>query len=555
MCKNSFYILGVYLWYHSRNGKGINIMSANMIGWTGPIVSARTHIDPSGVQQASTNFQALLLPGMSTVTQRLRYISLLTAARFYRMKAAKTEEEQIRLEQQLTFDEYFHRFEALVAICSIHHHLQSGGAPSGIVGVQTMKVQLQSQDRKIELKTEVQKLAHSIYRGTLGNLHIFDTSESTDPLFEDAISLGKAWDIEQAGSFSSELKEGVLPKYIDRGDIGKIDEAFCLCSIPDNSPEQAELIRVLFAQGRPLQLSSPFASDNEMIKHTTSYRSLAWRFVLELINHSQGQPLGNYLTLVNLLDSHVAMVNRHPVLNDEMIAWRWVAARTFFERGWTGVFQKSIEILKQKYFGLDADEFTDQMRRFYLGQQDDETQENETVESLWQEIEENIYNNRDRLKELSKSEQPRDYLLCILFALYTTKRDQEAHHSSFLGRLWSANPIPFSNETLKVGQKHKACEMWSEIAEKSLMEHFSISLRKMSDGNPDSLIVDFDAGKWRIRDRAFDTQIALADGSTRLDVALSWALQLGLAKKSSTSAFELTPTGRQCCIDWDHDHQ
>ncbi len=520
-------------------------MSTNTVGWTAPIASAKVHADPSGVQQASTNFQALLLPGMSTVTPRLRYISLFTAARYYRMEAPGTEEGQIKLEQQLSLDEYFRRFEALVAVCTIHHHLQDGALPTGIVGLRAMRMQLQSQNREIELKSGVQNPPYYIYRGTLGNLRIFDTSEPSDPLFKHAIGLGKAWGIEQAGQLSLALKEGVLPSYVDRGDIAKIDGAFCLCSIPDNSPEQDELIRILFAKGRPLQLSSPFASDNEMIEHTTSYRSLAWRFVLELINHNQDQSLGNYLTLVNLLDSNVMTVDLHPALKDEMIAWRWVAARTFFERGWTGVFQKSIELLKQKRAGLSTGEFIDQTRQLYLDQH-----RNETVEVLHQEVEKNTH-NKDWLKGLFKSEKPRNFLLCILLGLYVAKRDKEVHRGSFLRRLWSAGPIPFSNEDLKVGGEHKSSELWSEIAEKSLLQHFSISLRKMSDGNPDSLLIDFDAGKWRVRDIAFDTQIAQAEGFTRLDIAFGWALQLGLVKELPASTFELTSIGHQCCIDWD----
>ncbi|GHO79502.1 hypothetical protein KSD_72730 [Ktedonobacter sp. SOSP1-85] len=525
-------------------------MSTNTVGWTAPIASAKVHADPSGVQQASTNFQALLLPGMSTVTPRLRYISLFTAARFYRMEAGRTEEKQIELEQQLSLDEYFRRFEALVAVCTIHHHLRNDAPPNGIVGLRAMRGRLQSQEQTIELKSGVQNPPRNIYRGTLSNLRIFDTSEPSDPLFEHAIGLGKAWDIERAGQLGLALKEGFLPRYINREDIAKIDGAFCLCSIPDNSPEQDELIRVLFAKGQPLQISSLFASDNEMIEHTASYRSLAWRFVLELIDQNQGQPLGNYLTLINLLDKNAIIADRHPALKDEMIAWRWVAARTFFERGWTGLFQKSIEILKQKQAGLSTSEFKNQMQQFYLNQHQDET-----IESLYQAVETNTHDKKDWLKGLFKSEKPRDFLLCILFELYTTKRDMEVHQRSFLSRLWSADPIAFSKEDQKIERNHKASELWSEIAEQSLLQHFSISLRKMSEGNPDSLLIDFDAGKWGIRDIAFDIPIAQAEGFTRLDIAFSWALQLGLAKRLPADALELTSIGRQCCRVWDHGHQ
>jgi hypothetical protein len=62
------------------------------IGWTSPLAAAHTYIDPSGVQSASTTLQALLFPGMSTQTARLRYISLFAAARYYRGIAPLTGE-------------------------------------------------------------------------------------------------------------------------------------------------------------------------------------------------------------------------------------------------------------------------------------------------------------------------------------------------------------------------------------------------------------------------------------------------------------------------------
>ena len=172
------------------------------------------------------------------------------------------------------------------------------------------------------------------------------------------------------------------------------------------------------------------------------------------------------------------------------------------------------------------------------------------METLHQEVERNIH-NKDWLKDLFVRQQPRDFLLSILLGLYVAKLDKEEHLGSFLKRLWSAGPIPFSSEVLQVGEELKASELWSKIAQESLLQHFSISLRKMSDGNPDSLLIDFDAGKWRLRNVALDVSISLAEGSTRLDIAFSWGLQLGLIKKLPQNAYELTPAGLQCCKDRD----
>jgi hypothetical protein len=56
---------------------------ATVVDWTKSLDVARLHADPSGVQEANTTFQALLFPGMSTQTARLRYISLFAAKLSY----------------------------------------------------------------------------------------------------------------------------------------------------------------------------------------------------------------------------------------------------------------------------------------------------------------------------------------------------------------------------------------------------------------------------------------------------------------------------------------
>jgi hypothetical protein len=96
--------------------------------------------------------------------------------------------------------------------------------------------------------------------------------------------------------------------------------------------------------------------------------------------------------------------------------------------------------------------------------------------------------------------------------------------------------------------------LWAEIAEEGLMQHFQIALRKMSSGNPDSLLVDFDAGQWRIPEKALDIIPGPANGSTRLDVALGWAQQLGLVEPTGNDSFTLTETGLHSRIDWDQEH-
>jgi hypothetical protein len=99
---------------------------ATEIGWTEPLVVARLHTDPSGVLEASTTFQALLFPGMSTQTARLHYISLFAAARYYRMEAGSAAEAQLPL------SDYLRRLEALIAVSSVCHHIHDNTETDGI---------------------------------------------------------------------------------------------------------------------------------------------------------------------------------------------------------------------------------------------------------------------------------------------------------------------------------------------------------------------------------------------------------------------------------------
>jgi hypothetical protein len=114
--------------------------------WTKSLDVARLHADPSGVQEMSTTFQALLFPGMSTQTARLRYISLLAAARNYHMKL----ESEVNI--QLPLSEYMRRFEALIVVSSVLHHVHDGNEPDGIVGRTAGRNM--SRQETFELKTD-----------------------------------------------------------------------------------------------------------------------------------------------------------------------------------------------------------------------------------------------------------------------------------------------------------------------------------------------------------------------------------------------------------------
>ena len=103
------------------------VMAIPEHGWTTPKKSAQLRADPSGVQAAGTDVQAWLFSGMTTVTTRVRYISLLAAMRHLRQQSRSTAEGAAAV-SMLT-----RRLEALIAASTVMHHDADGAVPGGVV--------------------------------------------------------------------------------------------------------------------------------------------------------------------------------------------------------------------------------------------------------------------------------------------------------------------------------------------------------------------------------------------------------------------------------------
>jgi len=519
-------------------------MTTTEMGWTKPLAVARSYIDPSGVQSASTTFQALLFPGMSTQTTRLRYIPLIAAARYYRMEAGKGAEDQLSLTN------YLRRFEALIAVRSIRHHPQER-ILDGIVG-RGAGLSMSGQE-EFELKTSLQNPPYNIYRGTLYNLGILDTSTTSDPLFNQAKSLAMAWDISAANAIGEDMRKGILPSRMRRDTVDEIAPAFCLCKIPEGSVEQQALMQNLFALGKELQLPSSYENEDALVLHSQACRSLAWRFLLELVLDSDNKRLSAQYTLVYLLSHDFVPPTEHPTLQFCLQTWRWIAARTFFERGWTQIFAQILQVLRQEREGLSRKELQQKAQEDYLTENQDEP-----ITRLIQEVEAKC-NSPEWLLERFDGKLYRDFLLCIYIGLFMAVEDKKRYGTPILENLWEREPVPFSREYTRfekgIRNNNRTSTLWAEIGEESLTQHFQIALRKMSFGNPDTLLVDFDNGQWRVPEKAQDEYPRRAEGSTRLDIGLQWAQQLGLIETTGQGGFALTEVGLHCCVEWDREHR
>jgi len=404
-----------------------------------------------------------------------------------------------------------------------------------------------------ELKTGLYNPPYNIYRGSLYNLGIFDTSSMSDPLYQSAQPLGDAWDIEAAGTLGEDIRKGILPAFITRQTVAAIASAFCLCRIPRGGLEQRELVRILFAQQESSRLSVSFENEEALADHSRDYRSLAWRFLLELMLASENEHLGNHHTLVYILTHNFVPSTEHPAFHLSLQTWRWIAARTFFERGWTQIFARTMHVLKQERDGLTRQMLRQQLQEDYLVEH-----QNEPIDSLVQEVKSNRHSST-WLLERFEGKQRRDYLLCICIGLIAASEDKRQYTTPILGKLWKRGPIPFAQEYSRLEQSIQsnahASTLWAAIAEESLVQHFQIALRKMSSGNPDTLLVDFDAGQWRIPEKSENVVPGAANGFTRLDIGLRWAQQLGLVESPSKDHFILTEAGLDCCRKWDSEQR
>lgn len=92
------------------------------------------------------------------------------------------------------------------------------------------------------------------------------------------------------------------------------------------------------------------------------------------------------------------------------------------------------------------------------------------------------------------------------------------------------------------------------LAKRLCEEHVRISLRKMSAGLPDSLLLDFDDGRWLVPAKARNVPLYPAGAFTRLDTALWWAREMGLVATTLGDLKVLTPAGDAICAERDEVH-
>ncbi len=509
-------------------------------GWTDYLPVSQLRADPSGVQGAGTTFQAILLPGMSTQTANVRYVSLFAAARLHRTRAGE------QAASGVSWRDYLRRLEALIAVASVLHHEQSGEPPLGIIGRNHAGGLAEADIPTLDLK--LAQPPYNIYRGSLAALRVMDISHSSDQLNESAIPLGEAWSVDATEPLKPYVLRGSLPASLPRDVIKDVAPAFCLCGVPEKSPEQLQLARWLLAldHPRPLPTYEPDSPGDDI-----AWRSVSWRLALELVRFLPGPALNAEQLMARILAPDLDAGAAPPPLSACLALWRWVAARAFFERGWTYTFDRALRLLRAFPEGLSPHALRTAMVERYVDLERDEPLRGVADESYVE------WEDPKWLAERFAVSTPRDHVSLLCAGIHAADAGR-TRGPGLLGDIWGRWAIPFEQEARRLRERLEAgvpsSTYWAEIAEVSLIEHLQSSLRKMRMGNPDSRLLDFDEGRWVIPQKSLAlTHPYPSGGWSRLDQALSWARQLGLLQEDG-EGWHLTPLGAHLCDEWDEVH-
>ncbi|MCX5990901.1 MAG: hypothetical protein NTZ04_01000 [Chloroflexi bacterium] len=467
---------------------------------------------------------------MSTVTPNVRYVSLFAAAQYWRHEASQ---RGLRI---IDYRKLLRRLEALIALSCVRHHDISSEVPRGVVG--RTFADSETSREYLMLDTGLSNPPYNIYRGTLKDLGLFDLSKPDDPLFEGAIPLGQAWDASAGGWLGDQIRAGSLPESVRRDDVDSISSAFCLCRVPDASEEQTLLVDLLFGLRNP-------AEEPNFDGDTWNYygaRVASWRLLLEVIEHSPGRRLTTHYLMGRLLEPDLLGVPLGQTLRDTLFLWRWVAARSLIELGWTLAFNQSFDIVRSTVDGLSHVDLAESVR-----EQCQEECGRDDLAALAAEARANC-GSENWIAESFEAETQRSCVLLMICGAYASGEDLDRSGLKVHSVVDSEGDIPFRSQRERIAKgilsNTLAAEYWSETACEALVQHTRIVLRKMAQGNPDTQHVEYEDGRWHVPPGRDIWNPRPSSGFSRLDIALGWLRQLRMASVDNNGSWRLTEYGQ-----------
>jgi hypothetical protein len=512
-------------------------MSIPTHDWTKPLRLANRQADPSGVQGSGTDLQTMLLPGMSTVTPNIRYISIFTGCQYRRHEAFQ------RNNTLPPYKPFLRRLEALIALASVYHHGDAKDIPTNIIGRGFADSEITRE--LMRLDTSLVIPPYRIYRGTLGALGLFDLNKPNDPLvLERAKPIGETWNIESHHPIAMTLRDGALPETLSRDSLDAITGALCLCSVPEGSEEQRALTDLLF--GLNISVAKPNFDDYSWA--LDGARVASWRLALDIIKCSPGRRLDNHNLMARILEPDVLNLTLPPTLHNALLLWRWVAARVLFERGWTSIFNLAFDVVRSARWGLSSSELIDGTRQRYVA-----LFGKDKLKDVYDEVKKNCLSG-NWIAQKFASATLRDCLLLMICGASISADDLQKTQMKGLRAIDSEKDIPFNTERNRIDKSLQedrlAADYLAEVASEALRQHIRIALRKMAQGNPDTQHVDYEDGIWIVPPGRNSWDPRRATGFSRLDIAIGWLRQLGLVKGNAES-YVLTMYGENVRNRWD----
>lgn len=514
-------------------------MAAPVHGWTTSIPIAGLRADPSGVQGVSTTLQASLFPGMSTVTQNVRYLSLFSGAKYWRQIA---NERGLKLVNQAIF---LRRLEAIIALASVLHHKADGGIPTGVVGITFANAEVSK--NRLSLDTGIGYPPYNIYRGTAGDLRLFDLNKQGDPLYEQTKVLGQAWNIGITGKIGEAIKKGTLPESLRRSELEAIADSFCLCSVPLDSDEQISLVNLLF--GMTGGIIKPNFTGDYRNWGSDGSRITSWRLLTEIIYRSSGRVLDAQHMMARLLEPDLIKVPLPKLLTESYLLWRWVASRSLFERGWTNAFIQAFEIIRSQKYGLTAGDLLVAMRDKYIVDHN-----KKSITDIFNEVKDN-YGSAEWIINKFDTPTPENCIKLMITGSMLSGEDITNSKFQALDIIDSSQDIPFKTERERLYldkiNSQLAADYWANISLESIIQHTYIALVKMAQGNPDTQHVEYEDGRWVVPPKRDIWNPRLSEGTSRLDIALRWLQQLRIIVRCDDDSFKLTNYGEEVRKLWD----
>lgn len=284
--------------------------------------------DPLGIQAINIHLYSVLVPGITNVTDRLRYYS------FFPWILKLYKDENIKLD----FVPFLRRAEFLFGVITYFHHIGESGHMVGTMVMGHVASDLNKNQRIVLSKyTDIGESPQRYFKNKLGGFGQYylgvlnamqilsrkGTLEFT--LYPRGIALANAFNM---GNSKEQFVQCILKDQVTTKDLEKLKEDICACNLKRNSAEYKLLAEYLRD------------SDNPYLKESTFRRrdSLALMFImLKQIGKSAG-----YWELLNFLYYGISENKKDLKLPKSLSAtaslWRYYMIHEFFSMALLAIF-------------------------------------------------------------------------------------------------------------------------------------------------------------------------------------------------------------------------